>query len=157
MTEVSAVVRSLTTREMEAFLRRHNVGRMAFLNGRRVDIEPVSYVYSEGALYGRSAPGSRMKALAGQPWVAVEVDEIRGPFDWESVVVKGTVYVVEPGDSVALREPYEHALRILQSVMPDAFTDRDPAPHRAIVLRLHIDEMEGRSMRPPGAATRRFD
>jgi nitroimidazol reductase NimA-like FMN-containing flavoprotein (pyridoxamine 5'-phosphate oxidase superfamily) len=37
-----------------------------------------------------------LRALDGHPWAAFEIDEIRSPFDWESVVVKGTVYVVEP-------------------------------------------------------------
>ena len=157
MTETRAAIRHLTKAEIEAFLRRHHVGRMAFLNGRRVDIEPVSYVYSDGALYGRAAQGSRMSALAGQPWVAFEVDEIRGPFDWESVVIKGTVYIVEPSEMSPMREAHEAALRILRSAMPGAFTAGDPAPERTIILRLHIDEMEGRSMRPPDKGKKRLD
>lgn len=138
-------IRNLTRREMEDLLRRNRVGRIAFLNGRRVDIEPISYVFAEGALYGRAAPGTRTQALKAQPWVAVQVDEIRGPFDWESVVVKGSVYVVEPSQVSPLRERYEQALRTIRSAMPDVLTDRDPAPLRTILFRLNIDEMEGRS------------
>ncbi len=138
-------VRNLTRPEMEDILRRNHVGRIAFLNGRRVDIEPISYVFADGALYGRAAPGTRMHALAGQPWVAVQVDEIRDPFDWESVVVKGSIYVVEPSRVKSMQERYEKALLTIRSAMPDAFTERDPAPERTILFRLHIDEMEGRS------------
>ena len=145
MTTTTTNVRNLTRAEMEEILRRHHVGRIAFLNGRRVDIEPIGYVFADGALYGRAAPGSRTTALTGQPWVAMQVDEIRGPFDWHSVVVKGTVYVVRQADMSPLREQYQHALRTIQSAMPDAFTDRDPAPQRTILFRLHIDEMEGRA------------
>ena len=130
---------------METLLRRHNVGRIAFTDGRRVDIEPVNYVYLEGALYGRSAQGTRMRALTGRPWVAFQIDEIRSPFEWESVVVKGTVYVVEPGAVAPLREQYEKAVQAIRSVLPEAFTPYDPAPSRTILLRLHIDEMEGRA------------
>ena len=140
-------IRNLTRPEMEEFLRRHNIGRIAFLNGRRVDIEPISYVFADGALYGRAAPGTRTHALAGQPWVAVQVDEIRAPFDWESVVVKGTVYVVQPSQLSPLRERYEQALRTIRSAMPDVLTERDTAPERTILFRLHIDEMEGRTAR----------
>ena len=137
--------RVLTLSEVETFLRRHNVGRIAFTDGRRVDIEPISYVYHEGALYGRAAAGTRLKALAGHPWVAFEIDEIRNPFDWESVVVKGTVYVVEPGEMSPLREQYETALQAIRSVLPTALTPDDPSPARTILFRLHIDEMEGRA------------
>lgn len=150
-----ATIRRLTRPEIETMLRRHHVGRIAFRDERRVDIEPIGYVYEDGALYGRAAPGTRMDALAGRPWVAFEIDEIRGPFDWESVVVKGTVYVVEPGQAMPMREHYEKALRVIRSVMPDALTDRDPAPKRTILFRLQIDEMEGRSAQPRAALTQK--
>ena len=145
MPTLTTNIRNLTRAEMEDVLRRHTVGRIAFLNGRRVDIEPISYVFADGALYGRAAPGTRTNALKSQPWVAVQVDDIRGPFDWESVVVKGSVYVVEPSPMSPLRERYDRALRALRSAMPEVLTDRDRAPNRTIVFRLHIDEMEGRA------------
>jgi uncharacterized protein len=137
--------RVLDRTEMEALLRRHNVGRIAFNDGRRVDIQPINYVYRDGALYGRAAQGTRMRALAGRPWVAFQVDEIRSAFEWESVVVKGTVYVVEPGDIPPFREQYEKALEAIRSVLPEALTSEDPAPARTVLLRLHVDEMEGRA------------
>ena len=152
-----ANIRHLTQPEMEAMLRRHRVGRIAFRDDRRVDIEPIGYVYEDGALYGRAAPGTRMHALAGRPWVAFEIDDIRGPFDWESVVVKGTVYVVEPVETMPMREQYEKALRVIRSVMPEALTERDSAPKRTILFRLHIDEMEGRSAKPAAAMAGRPD
>ena len=143
-----ANIKHLTRPEMEAMLRRHHVGRIAFRDERRVDIEPISYVYQDGALYGRAAPGTRMNALAGHPWVAFEIDEIRGPFDWQSVVVKGTVYIVEPVQAMPMRELYEKALEVIRSVMPEALTEHDTAPTRTILFRLQIDEMEGRSAKP---------
>jgi uncharacterized protein len=144
----ASTTRDLTGPEIEALLRRHNVGRIAFTDGRRVDIEPIGYAFYDGALYGRAAQGTRMTALHKWPWVAFEVDEIRNPFDWQSVVVKGTVYIVEPGQSMPMREHYEKALRAIRSVMSDALTDRDPFPARSSLFRIHIDEMEGRCAEP---------
>ena len=137
--------RILDRNEMETLLRRHNVGRIAFTDGRRVDIQPINYVYHDGALYGRATEGTRMRALAGRPWIAFQIDEIRSAFEWESVVVKGTVYVVEPGEAPSLREPYEKALQVIRSVLPEALTPDDPVPARTILLRVHIDEMVGRA------------
>ena len=148
MSTSTATFRNLARGEIEALLRRHNVGRIAFTDGRRVDIEPIGYVYDDGAIYGRAAPGTRMKALRGRPWVAFEVDEVRGPFDWESVVAKGTVYTVEPGPSTAMRALYEKALRTIRTVMPDALTENDPVPARTILFQIHIDEWEGRAAGP---------
>ena len=152
---MTGTTRNLARPEMEALLGRHNIGRIAFTDGHRVDIEPISYVYDDGAIYGRAAPGTRMTALRGRPWVAFEVDEIRSHVDWESVVVKGTVYVVQPSQAMPMREQYEKALHVIRSVMPDALTEKDPMPSRTILFRLHIDEMEGRSAEPvPQSAAR---
>ena len=145
---MAAMITDLTRPEMEALLGRHNVGRIAYSDGRRVDIEPIGYVYFDGAIYGRAAPGTRMTALRGHPWVAFEVDEVRSFADWESVVAKGTVYLVEPNDMMPMREQYQHALQVIRSAMPDALTADDPVPSRAILFRLHIDEMAGRTARP---------
>jgi nitroimidazol reductase NimA-like FMN-containing flavoprotein (pyridoxamine 5'-phosphate oxidase superfamily) len=145
MTKTAVTFRDLTPPEMEALLRKHHVGRIAFSDGRRVDVEPIGYVYDDGAIYGRAAPGTRMQALRGRPWIAFQVDDIRGPFDWESVVAKGTVYIVEPGLATPMRESYDKALRTIRTVMPDALTEDDPVPARTILFRIHIDEMEGRA------------
>jgi nitroimidazol reductase NimA-like FMN-containing flavoprotein (pyridoxamine 5'-phosphate oxidase superfamily) len=144
-TMLTPTIRNLSPAEMASLLRRHNAGRIAFTDGKRVDIEPIGYVYDDGAIYGRAAPGTRMSALRGRPWVAFEVDEIRGPSDWESVVAKGTVYIVEQGPSPAMREHYDKALRTIRAVMPDALTEKDPVPERTMLFRIHIDEMEGRA------------
>lgn len=142
---MTATIRELTRAEMEHLLRRQTVGRIAFTDGRRVDIEPISYVYVDGSIYMRAAPGTRMNALRGRPWVAFEVDDIRSHSDWESVVVKGTVYLVEPIEAMPMRENYATALRAIRSLMPDALTPDDPLSERRFLFRLHIDEMEGRS------------
>jgi hypothetical protein len=44
-----------------------------------------------------------------------------------------------------MREHYDKALRTIRAVMPDALTEQDPVPERTILVRIHIDEMEGRA------------
>ena len=137
--------RDLTREEIEAMLARHHVGRMAFALGSRVDIEPIHFVFSDGALFGRTTPGTKLTTLKHQPWVAFEVDEIEGPFDWRSVVLKGTVYFLQPDQVSHPADAYEHAVRVIRSVMPQAFTRDDPVPDRTILFRIHVHEMVGRA------------
>jgi nitroimidazol reductase NimA-like FMN-containing flavoprotein (pyridoxamine 5'-phosphate oxidase superfamily) len=61
---------------------------MAYLTNVRIDIEPVNYVFDAGRSFLRTSTGWKTNALAHRPWVACEVDEIDGPFDWRSVVVR---------------------------------------------------------------------
>ena len=141
------VFRDLDATETRELLARNHVGRIAYSFHNRVDIEPISYVYADGTIYMRTAPGSKLVTLAHAPWVAFEVDEVRGPFDWRSVVVHGTVYLAPRSGSPAVQENYRQAVQRLREIMPTAFSDDDPAPDRHIVLKLHIDMCTGREAR----------
>ena len=141
----SVTFRDLAREEIEELLTRHRMGRMAFAFNSRVDIEPIHYVYADGALFGRTTPGTKLTILKHQPWVAFEVDEVEGPFDWRSVVLKGTVYFLQPDKVSHPADAYDHAVRIIKSVMPQALTRDDPVPDRTILFRVHVDEMVGRA------------
>jgi hypothetical protein len=71
----------LTTSDCQEVLDRNHVGRLAFINQGTVDIQPIRYVSEGGWVFLRSAHGTKMEALAHNPFVAFEVDEVKGPFD----------------------------------------------------------------------------
>ena len=128
--------------ECRALLARNHVGRMAFSFHDRVDIQPLSYAYEGDWIACRTQPGNKIWTLERSPWVAFEVDEVRGPYDWQSVVVRGTVYRLD--EPSAERDATIAALR---TAVPDAFTDEDPAPHRVLVFRIYVRELSGRVAR----------
>ena len=140
--------RDLDAAEMDALLARNHVGRIAYSFHDRVDIEPIHYVYADGAFYLRTEHGSKLTALAHAPWVAFEVDEIDGLFDWRSVVAHGTVYMLEDAGSPEMRANYRVAVRRLRELVPDALNPDDPVTARSVVLKLHPAEMTGRAARP---------
>ncbi len=142
------VVRDLEFAEIEAMLRAHHYGRLAFSFRDRVDIEPIHYVYDDGWIFGRTAPGTKLTVLTHHPWVAFEIDEVHGLFDWRSAVVKGTVYFVEADGSPAQDETYDRTLAALRTLVPEALTEADPLPGKTVLFRIHIDEMHGREARP---------
>jgi nitroimidazol reductase NimA-like FMN-containing flavoprotein (pyridoxamine 5'-phosphate oxidase superfamily) len=136
--------RDLDPSECTAILERHHVGRLAFARKDRVDIEPISFIHDDGWLYGRTQPGTKLEVIAHNRWVAFEVDEIEGPFDWRSVVVKGGFYLLRGDGSPQEVEIYHKGIDILRRFMPETLTANDPLPERAIVFRIHIDELFGR-------------
>ena len=140
MTSRSAVVfRDLDRAECEAVLARHHVGRIAFSFKDRVDIQPIGYVFEGEWLSCRTEPGTKLETLSHSPWVAFEVDEPEGPYDWRSVVIRGTVYLMPEGspDHLATSEA-------IRRVLPEAFSDADPTPHRNVLFRIYPREMTGR-------------
>lgn len=144
MTDAS-LIRDLEFAEIEAMLRSHHYGRLAFSFRDRVDIEPIHYVYDDGWIFGRTAPGTKLTVLTHHPWVAFEIDDVQGFFEWRSVVVKGTVYFIEPDGSPQQDETYAHALATLRRLVPETLTEADPQPARTVLFRIHIDEMHGRA------------
>jgi hypothetical protein len=125
-----------------ALLERHHVGRLAFTFHDRVDIEPISYVYTGGWLYIRTSPGTKLATVKHHPWVAFEVDDVKSRFDWRSVVVRGTIYFLDPERD---RHDYDAAVAVLRSVDADALSDADATPHRQELFRIHVDEIMGRA------------
>lgn len=130
-----------------ALLVRHNVGRLAFSFHDRVDVEPISYVYDNGWLYGRTSPGTKLKTVQHSPWVAFEVDEIESRFDWKSVVVHGTIYFLDPDGGDRERESYAEALELLRTLDAEILTPADATPQRSTLFRLHADAIIGRAAR----------
>jgi nitroimidazol reductase NimA-like FMN-containing flavoprotein (pyridoxamine 5'-phosphate oxidase superfamily) len=137
--------RELEPDECAALLRSHHVGRLAYTLHDRVDIVPILYVYEDGWLYGRTAAGHKLEVLEHNRWIAFEVDEVEGPFDWRSVVVKGGVHLLRHDGSKEETGMYLKALDVVRSIAPQALTAEDPVPERAILFRIHAAEMKGRA------------
>jgi nitroimidazol reductase NimA-like FMN-containing flavoprotein (pyridoxamine 5'-phosphate oxidase superfamily) len=139
--------RELTREECDALLARKHVGRIAFSHHDHVDIEPIHFVYEDGWIYGRTADGTKLRALAHNRWVAFETDEVNAMFDWQSVVMKGALYLLE-SDGVR-GEAYDHAVEVLRRFTPEALSENDPVPDRTVLFRIHADQVTGRAASSP--------
>jgi nitroimidazol reductase NimA-like FMN-containing flavoprotein (pyridoxamine 5'-phosphate oxidase superfamily) len=138
----SPTFRELRHEECVALLARRHVGRIAFSYHDHVDIEPIHYVNEDDWVYGRTGEGTKLRTLAHNRWVAFETDEVSAMFDWRSVVIKGALYILEPGGPQG--EMYDHAVELLRSFNPDALGPNDPVPDRTVVFRIHADQVTGR-------------
>ncbi|HEY6827154.1 MAG TPA: pyridoxamine 5'-phosphate oxidase family protein [Gemmatimonadaceae bacterium] len=135
---------ALTNDECATVLARNHIGRIAFLNHGVVDIEPVHYVANGEWLFIRSAAGTKVEAFSHEPYVAFEVDEVEGPFDWRSVVVHGTVYLLSDRGVRVDRLEFERALRALRSLAPTTMTKNDLTPFRRQIYGVHVNSLTGR-------------
>ncbi len=136
--------RALTHAEAEALLAKHHVGSMAVAFHDRVTIALSNYMYADRWIYGRMEHGPDLATLRHHPWVAFEVSEINGIYDWRTVTVHGSIELLADGASPRGAEVFRAALSLLRSVVPAVFTPRDPVPQRVQLFRLHADELVGR-------------
>jgi nitroimidazol reductase NimA-like FMN-containing flavoprotein (pyridoxamine 5'-phosphate oxidase superfamily) len=148
-------IRALSRRDCEALLRRSSVGRLAFSFHDQVDIEPIHYVWDDGWIVFRTAPGTKFRVLQHNRWVAFEVDEVHDTFDWRSVVVHGPAYPLDEAAEHVLPHARERALALLARVVPGAGTSEDPVPARVHVFHLKAEEITGRAARSAPLGRRR--
>ena len=139
--------RELTRSEIETVLHRNHVGRVAFSFHDRVDIEPIHYVFENGWLYGRTSSGTKLATIEHHRWVAFEVDEVHGIFDWRSVVVKGALYLIDADTPEHRDFAFTRGVQLLRELVPETFTADDPTPFRRLIFRIHLDEVTGREAR----------
>ncbi len=137
----------LSAAECRELLTRTRVGRLAYSLHDRVEIVPIHFILDDEWIYGRTAPGGKLPGLLRNRWVAFEVDEHQGPFDWESVVVHGAFYLVAQDDDEA---GWKHAIEVLEARFPEAFGEDDPVPFRNQLFRIHVSETSGRAARSEG-------
>jgi uncharacterized protein len=140
--------RELSRHECDLLLARNHVGRLAFAVHDRVDIQPIHYVYEPGWLFGRTSEGSKLVTLAHSHWVAFEVDEVRGVFDWSSVVVHGTFHRIDPQGSPRDQAASARAVHLLREIIPETFERDDPAAFRTVLFRIAVGEVTGRAASP---------
>ena len=140
----SVTIRELEPDEIRALLSRNHVGRIAFSLHDRVDIRPIHYVYADNWLYGRTSPSDKLVKLLHNQWVAFEVDEVKGPFDWRSVVAHGSFYHLTDESTPQLLEQRTEALRLLRSFVPETLRETDPVPLRTELFAIAIDRVTGR-------------
>lgn len=136
------LLEELTTAECWALLQEAHLGRIALVDAAgKPEIFPVNHVVHEGALYLRSARGTKLSHLRQHPDIAFEVDGGDGSVRW-SVILRGT------GEQVAMDDEIRRsgALR-LQTDIPSV---------KPFVIRLSPTVITGRRFHvdatPPAAA-----
>ena len=140
--------RTLGPEECEQILSRHHVARLAYSFHDRVDIEPVNYVYDRGSMFGRTSPGSKLTTLSHNHWMAAEIDEINGLFDWRSVVVHGALYTVTPDVPGSEAAAWARGVELLRTLVPETGTTDDPVRFRSVIFQIRVDTLTGRAATP---------
>ncbi|RPF22665.1 hypothetical protein EDD34_3336 [Myceligenerans xiligouense] len=79
------------------------IGRLATAAAGEPDIFPVNFAVANREIYIKTTPGSKLVEAAVNPKVAFEVDQW-GPDFADSVVIKGTVRILDTDAEMAVAE-----------------------------------------------------
>jgi nitroimidazol reductase NimA-like FMN-containing flavoprotein (pyridoxamine 5'-phosphate oxidase superfamily) len=79
----------LNAAQIETLLRRQTVGHLGCYGGGRPYVVPISYAYDGVSIYGYTREGMKLRMMRAHPMVCVQVEQITGMTEWESVVAWG--------------------------------------------------------------------
>ena len=136
------MISTLSPEESYTLLRGSRIARLGCLDGAGPYVVPVNYVFDGESLYVHSLPGRKIAAMRENPRVCIQVDEIRGDFDWRSVIAFGVYEELNDLDARA------HALGLLLSIFPhltpvESLLAGDAAPPSIIVFRIRVERVSG--------------
>lgn len=136
-------IRALSTIQSQFVLARNHVGQLSYINGGKPGLLPLHYVFAGDRIVTRTSFGPKCSAWIDRPDVVFGIEESDGLFDWRSVVVHGTARILSV-TSLRDRADYWRAVRVLRTLIPEAFTERDPTADRRVVLEILPREISGR-------------
>lgn len=137
-------IRALSTMQCEYVLARNHAGQLSFIARGEAELLPLSYVFADGTIFSRTSYGPKCAAWTEQPVVVFGVEEMDGLFDWRSVIVRGIIGIRSPHGTREERLGYWQAVEAMRSLVPDAFTERDPTPDRRVVFDISPVQISGR-------------
>ena len=95
-----------------AILREGTLGRLGCIAADWPYVVPVNYYFDGDNIYIHTLPGKKLDALRVNPRVCLQVDEIKDPYNWRSVIAYGTF------EEISNEETQENILTKLYSRLP---------------------------------------
>src|SRR5579862_7473374 len=141
-------MKDLSDEDARAVLARNTVARLGCFSPSddRTYVIPISYTYRNGALYGISIEGQKLRYLREHPLgVCVEVDEVDDASNWVSVVATGTFQELKGAErrSEEAQALYRAANGPLRFALADGDIYREP--ETAVLWKIVIADLTGRS------------
>lgn len=144
------LIRELEREECQKLLEQTGFARLACVRDGEPYIVPIFFASSPECLYGFSTLGQKIDWMRSNPQVCIEVDEVRGPCEWTSVIVRGRYEEFSDtpdhaSDRQQAQSKREHVRSLwwqtgLASVQTRTRLDRD----MTIFYRIHIQAITGR-------------
>lgn len=153
------LVKEMSLEECYRALKRTNFGRLACAQGGQPYVVPIFFVYDGTHMYGSniyclSTIGLKIEWMRTNPLVCLEIDDVKNPFDWMSVVVLG--HYQELLDTAEYEVARRHAYDLLLSkralwwepaAVPGVHGERHQS-FSPIYYRIFIDHLAGRQGLP---------
>lgn len=143
------LVRELAIEECQKVLADTRLGRLSCARDNQPYTVPFDLAYDgKKCLYAFSTLGQKIEWMRSNPLVCVEIDEIKQPNDWTTIVIFGKYEELTDTQQFAPERAYAYELLSRQPIWWEpgyvAGTHRSPSDHaEPIYFRIRISEMTG--------------
>ncbi|HME82238.1 MAG TPA: pyridoxamine 5'-phosphate oxidase family protein [Candidatus Eremiobacteraceae bacterium] len=131
---VATMLGQLSEDEIEDVLEREFLGRIGCHADDRTYVVPVTYVYENGAVYGQSAEGLKLRMMRANPHVCFEVDRMDDLASWRSVIAWGRFEELRGAHA-------DHGLALLMArLLPVVVTNETSHPAKSLTHQYRAKE-----------------
>jgi len=123
-----------------AILREGILGRLGCIASGWPYVVPVNYFFDGKDIYVHTLPGKKLDALRSNPRVCLQVDKIKDPYNWRSVIAYGTF------EEISAEETRENILTRMYSRLPHMTPVESRLVEGAkgtVVFRIKVEEVTG--------------
>jgi uncharacterized protein len=142
-------IEELSKEASVSLLTKSRFGRLACAKGFQPYVVPIFYAYHDGYIYSLSGLGQKVSWMRANPFVCLEVDEIKTAQDWSSVVVFGRYE--ELSDTPHLMPVRELAYNLLRKperrwdpVLAQGIIQGEERPLLPLFYRIFVEDITGR-------------
>ncbi len=144
-------VEEMEVQEVRALLQRAGYGHLGCARDNRPYVMPIHYAYEDPDIYIFTTEGMKTEFIAANPEVCLQVEEVAGPTDWQSVIATGKA------ERLTAQAEIEHAMQFITKNNPTLTPalnklgiDPQGRAGHITLYRIHPDTISGRKTLPPG-------
>lgn len=144
----------LTQAECEKIVAANRYAHMACCDGDEPYLVPITYVYDGGFFYGFTHEGTKIELLRKNPKMCVQVENVKGEREWESVMCWGLFEPVTGAENVQrvkMLFAEQHGASVLAgeepAISPMVQRLNVPRDENIVVYRMQPYRVTGRAQR----------
>lgn len=135
------MAKTLSESEALSLLSGGGVGHLGCIVKGEPYVVPINYLFEDGAVYGHSLPGRKIRALRVHPRACLQVDRSNGDFQWRSAIAFGRFEEIE--SEVERSQVLRKLIERFPLLTPVESAIKGAAALEVIVFRIRVDRITG--------------
>lgn len=136
----------MSSKEIQSFLKQVGYGHLGFIHEGKPYVMPMNYYLEDSDIYLFTTEGMKTDDIDANPEICLQVEEIRDPLHWRSVIVTGRAEQLTDQQEIDRAMPFiKERNPTLSPAINRTWTDSEGRSEAIAIYRIHPTEMSGRT------------